>query len=235
MDKLFEACKLYLDDDKYVYKSCGNYIVVLEKLIYSRTNESRTNVVDHKYAKYRANKLKTILVINKFDPSDVIVEIQNSYYTKKVVYRTGEIIEIVDYNYDLNEVCSTGIHYFKTIEQSFFWELLECNPTYTGKFIQWHDNGNKWYEGEYKEGKREGKWMYWHKDGTKCSEGEYKEGKNEGTLIIWYANGNKWYEGEYKEGNQEGKYIAWKSNGTKWYEGEYKEGIQRRNTRRKMD
>jgi hypothetical protein len=48
MNKLFEACKLYLDNDKYVFKSCGNYIVVLEKLDDTRTNESRSNIADPK-------------------------------------------------------------------------------------------------------------------------------------------------------------------------------------------
>ena len=117
MDSLIFKCSGYISDPKYVYKSCGNYIVVLEKLIDTITNELRTNITDPKYAKYRANKLKTILIINKFDPLDVIMEIENSFYAKKVVYRTGEIIEIDDYDYDANEVCTRGIHYFKTIEQ----------------------------------------------------------------------------------------------------------------------
>jgi antitoxin component YwqK of YwqJK toxin-antitoxin module len=225
VDKLFGACKLYLGDDKYVYKSCGNYIVVLEKLIDSKTNECRFNIADYKYAKYRANKLKTILIINKFDPSDAIMEIQNSCYKeKKVVYRTGEVIEIGDYDYDLNAVCTRGIHYFKTIEQSFFWELLRFHPTYAGTWIEWYDNGTKCSEGEYKEGKQKGKWIYWHTNSTKCSEGEYKGGNKEGKWIYWHANGTKASEGEYKEGKQEGKWIEWDDDGIKTSEGEYKEG-----------
>jgi antitoxin component YwqK of YwqJK toxin-antitoxin module len=224
LDNLIFRCDEYISDTKYVYKSCGNYIVVLEKLIDSRTNECRSNIADPKYAKYRANKLKTMLIINKFDPSDVIMEIENSYYKEKVVYRTNEIIEIADYNMDLKKVCTIGIHYFKTIEQSFFWKLLELNPTYTGKKIGWHENGTKSLEGEYKDGKEEGTWIFWHKNGTKYSEREYKEGKEEGKMIIWRKNGNKFLEGEYKEGKEEGKMIIWHKNGDKFLEGEYKEG-----------
>jgi hypothetical protein len=176
MDHLITACSEYISNPKYVYKSCGNYVVVLEKLNDTRTNESRSDIADSKYAKYRANKLKTILIINKFDPLDVIVEIQNSSYKEKKVYKTGEIIEIDEYDYNLEKVCSTGIHYFKTIEQSFFWELLGFNLTYTGKKIGWHENGTKSSEGEYKEGKREGKWIYWYEDGKIMKEREYKEG-----------------------------------------------------------
>jgi antitoxin component YwqK of YwqJK toxin-antitoxin module len=249
MDHLITACSEYISNPKYVFKSCGNYIVVLEKLCYTKTNESRSNIADPKYAKYRANKLKTILIINKFDPSDVITEIQNSFHTeKKVVYRTNEIIKIYTYDYDLDVVCTRGIHYFRTIEQSFFWELLKFNPTFTGKFIQWHENGNKEFEGEYKEGKMEGIWIEWHANGTKLNEGEYKEGKEEGKWIQWCENGTKCLEGEfkggkmegkwihsykdgkikieeeYKEGKREGKWIKWDYNGFKVIEGEYKEG-----------
>jgi antitoxin component YwqK of YwqJK toxin-antitoxin module len=219
MDHIITACSEYISNPKYVYKSCGNYVVVLEKLDDTRTNESRSNIADPKYAKYRANKLKTILIINKFDPSDVIMEIENSFYAKKVVYRTGEIIEIDDYNYNLNKVCSTGIHYFKTVEKSFFWELLKFNPKFTGKLIKWYENGNKLIEGEHKEGKREGKWIEWYENGNKLIEGEFKDGKKEGKWIEWRENGNKLIEGEYKEGKQEGKWISWHENGDKWKEG----------------
>ncbi len=176
MDHLITACSEYISNPKYVYKSCGNYVVVLEKLDDTRTNESRSNIADPKYAKYRANKLKTILIINKFDPLDVIMEIENSFYAKKVVYRTSKIIEIDDYNHNLNTVCSTGIHYFKTVEKSFFWELLTFNPKFTGKLIKWYENGNKLIEGEFKDGKKEGKWISWHENGDKWKEGEIKEG-----------------------------------------------------------
>jgi antitoxin component YwqK of YwqJK toxin-antitoxin module len=226
MDHIITACSEYISNPKYVYKSCGNYVVVLEKIDCTITNEARSNIADPKYAKYRANKLKTTMIINKFDPSDVIVEIQNSYYTKeKVVYRTGEIIEINDYDYNLKEVCSTGIHYFKTIEQSFFWELLRFNPTYTGKLIEWDDSGNKWSEQAYRGGKFEGKWIQYYADGSKLGKGEYKEGKPEGKWIKWFENGTKHSEGEFKGGKMVGKWIHWHKDGTKHSEGEYKEGI----------
>jgi hypothetical protein len=157
--------KMYFYNDKYVYKSCGNYIVVLEKLHDTITNEYRYNIIDHEFAKYRANKLKVLLIIHKFDPTIVLREIQNSFYRKKITYIVNEILNVIDYDMNSERVCSTGIHYFKTIEQSFFWELLEHNPTYTGKFIQWHENGSKYYEGEYKEGKQEGKWIKWDQNG----------------------------------------------------------------------
>jgi antitoxin component YwqK of YwqJK toxin-antitoxin module len=227
MDELVETCKLYLNNPKYVFKSCGNYTVILEKLDDTITNEHRSNIADPKYAKYRANKLKVLLIVNKFDPLNILEKIENSFYKeKKVIYITNEIIEIDDYDMDLENVCSTGIHYFKTIEQSFFLELINFNPTHAGKWIGWHKNGIKKIEGEYKAGKKEGKWIEWHENGIKMSEEEYKEEKLEGKRNAWYENGQIMTEEKYKEGNKEGKYILWYNGGIKWREGEYKEGIE---------
>ena len=75
MDTLKELCKEYIVDPKYVFKSCGNYIVVLQKLLDTITNESRSDVSNAMYANYRANKLRVILIINKFVPFDTIKEI----------------------------------------------------------------------------------------------------------------------------------------------------------------
>ena len=66
--------------------------------------------------------------------------------------------------------------------------------------ILWWKNGNKFYENEYKDGKREGKWIGWWEGGNKMYEGEYKDGKHEGKWIWWWEDGNKECEGEYKEG-----------------------------------
>lgn len=37
---------------------------------------------------------------------------------------------------------------------------------------------NRWKENIKKEN-QEGKWIFWHEDGNKASEGEFKEGKEE--------------------------------------------------------
>jgi hypothetical protein len=60
LKQLTEELVDYINDTKYVYKTCGNFIVVLEKLEDTLTNENRSNVSqngdDKLYAKYRANK-----------------------------------------------------------------------------------------------------------------------------------------------------------------------------------
>ena len=51
-------------------------------------------------------------------------------------------------------------------------------------------NGQKEYEGAYKNGKKDGLWNQWHKNGQKKREGTYKNGE----LIsskCWDEGGNK--------------------------------------------
>ncbi len=55
---------------------------------------------------------------------------------------------------------------------------------------EWYKNGQKWTEGNYKNGVKEGleTWWgdlgYWEKDLVK-NEGNYKDGKKEGQWIEW--------------------------------------------------
>ena len=66
--------------------------------------------------------------------------------------------------------------------------------------ILWWKNGNKFYENEYKNGKKEGKWIGWYENGNTLYEREYKDGKLEGKWIEWSRNGNKWSDEKYKDG-----------------------------------
>ena len=87
-----------------------------------------------------------------------------------------------------------------------------------GKWIEWYDNGNKWSEAHYVEGKENGKWICWHENGNKLAEGNYVAEKKDGKWIYWHENGKKRLEGNYVSGKQVGKWIYWKYNGNKWSE-----------------
>ena len=58
LDKIKERCKLYIHDPKYVYKSCGECIVILKKLETTITNEDRMDIANRKFAAFRANELE---------------------------------------------------------------------------------------------------------------------------------------------------------------------------------
>lgn len=46
-----------------------------------------------------------------------------------------------------------------------------------GKYIEWHMNGVKKFEGEWKEDKKNGKYTEWDNDGKKIKEEEWKDGE----------------------------------------------------------
>ena len=173
----------------------GDYIAELE--ILGKTNEHRNDIANSQYAKYRTSKVKVLKIFHMNYETRVIQQM-NGLHDKNFVYITGKEICVSDYDEDVNTVCSRGIHYFKTPYQAKMWDLYSYY--YTGKYIEWYDNGNKMDEGEYKDGKKEGKWIEWHEDGTKKEEGEYKDGEKEGKWSGWYECGNNQYEKEYKDG-----------------------------------
>ena len=81
MDK-FGLCVAKYIDPLYVFKSCSrDWIVVLQKLADTITNESRP-VVDADCAKFRANKLQVVDIIHKFDQT-TRDSICNSVYVYK--------------------------------------------------------------------------------------------------------------------------------------------------------
>ncbi len=149
LDKLCDRLSYYIENN-HIYKGCGGYIVVMKLLEDSITNESRKDIVDANFAKYRTNKVKVLLIINKFT-LEIVNDVENSFYEKKLKYTVNEIIEEKDYDMDLNKVCCAGIHYFKKIECAFYFTLN--TRSYTGHYIKWHKNGHMLEKCDYVDGK----------------------------------------------------------------------------------
>jgi antitoxin component YwqK of YwqJK toxin-antitoxin module len=105
-----------------------------------------------------------------------------------------------------------------------FWYLKKSNILYTGKVLGWHDNGQKFKEANYKEGKKHGLELTYHyNNGKRWSEINYKEGKRDGLETWWSKNGQKGMEGEYKDGKKQGVWTEWHDNGTKSFEIKFKD------------
>ena len=51
-------------------------------------------------------------------------------------------------------------------------------------------------------------------DGNREYEGEYKDGQPNGLLVYWYKNGNKMREGKLKDGIPFGRWITYKDDGS---------------------
>ena len=75
------------------------------------------------------------------------------------------------------------------------------------------------------DGTKHGKWTNFHKNGQKKEEGEYKDGKEQGKWTEWYANGQKKMEGEYNNGALIGIWNEFHPKGQKKSVAEFKEGV----------
>jgi hypothetical protein len=170
LQQCIDYCKQY--DSNVVYKSCGDYIVVLKKLADTITNESRDNVKDQNNAKFRADKLEVICIFSKNNTSEQLETINNTCYSeKRLTYTVGKIVSVGDYNMDPNKVCTSGIHYFKNITVAFYYEFDVSH--FTGHFISWHDNGNKRWECDYVDGKQHDHYIRWDENGNMLCKCEY--------------------------------------------------------------
>jgi len=206
------------------YKACRNSIIILELLNDTITNEKRKDVINDKYAKFRCDKAKVIDITNV--KTGELMEGDVSIYDSEFVYSFGEIIETV-FDENLDEVCTNGIHYFKTKEAALSWFYNQDDKNFPdGKWIRWNENGEKHCEGTYKNGKHDGKWTGWHENGQKFYECAYKNGKHDGKCIYWYGNEKNQKESEVtrKDGILEGKCTCWWYNADKRSEGSYKDG-----------
>ncbi len=203
-----------------VYKACANSIVTLELLPDSLTNENRSDVTNSDFAKFRTNKAKVVSIVNPETKEWLAEDCSNHY--PLFVYKVGEVIE-TKYDSDINKVCSWGIHYFKTYVAAFGWYHIG-RPGTNGKQIVYHDDGQKAYEYNFKDGQPEGKQEVWYENGQKEYKQYYKDGQLEGKQFSWHENRQKRYEHNYKDGLKEGKQEEWYDNGQKRREESYKDG-----------
>jgi hypothetical protein len=168
LDTLKELCKEY-EKKKCVYKLCNNngsmlsvttstkFLVVMSKCFDTKTNEDRKNC-DKLYAKYRANKLKTeiIIDIDTLKTQDVIFHVPSFFHrivpSYTTIYQSGMIIisqkkteygenKSIDY-YDETPttICSYGIHFFGSIDAAFYYRKMPVD--FIGSWYLFSDNGH---------------------------------------------------------------------------------------------
>ena len=91
-----------------------HHYAILELLPDSNTNETRT-VVDSDHARYRADKVFVLDIIDVFNEQNHLKE-SFSWHMRGFKYKVGEICSVNDFNHAIENICTTGIHYFKTKE-----------------------------------------------------------------------------------------------------------------------
>ena len=100
--------------------------------------------------------------------------------------------------------------------------IMTTETPKNGLHTEYHKNGQKEFEANFKNGKEDGKWTGWHEDGQIALEGNYNNGT--GTLLQFYENGQIESEGNYKDGELDGKVTEWDENGQIESEATFKDG-----------
>lgn len=234
LKKLYKKCKKYANDSSYVYKLCHNktkkgegdrkWLVILKKLEETQTNEDRAFVSDTNCAKFRANSLKVIKIINTTKPNFIKTKIVNVCRDIETEYKVGDIVEPHLYEYDKNVICGGGIHYFKTLEPAYFYGKCIQNVI-TGPLREWYDNGQLYIKGQRENGKEEGEWIEYYENGNIREKTQYNNGEIVGERTAWHQNGIMKSCGEYKYGAKTGEWNYWDDGGKILHKGQYLNGL----------
>lgn len=230
LEYILDFCKDFTPDPKYVYKLCMNrWFVVLEKTPKTKTNEARLNIYDPACAMFRASVLNVVAIIDIHSLDCTVNKAINElkcYKTDKkwsTAYEVGSIVEPDSYDPNINNICTSGIHYFKTPEPAYYY--VKYIPTlidnrkgyyvdpdsmwnhYTGPWKNWYSSGQLHYVRSFVDGKVTGTYTEWHphrkehgQEERKYREISYVENTIHGQFMGWHENGQIKYEREYVDG-----------------------------------
>ena len=133
----------------------------------------------------------------------------NGQKKEVLYYKDGKIINGIKFDY-----YKSGQIFSKIIYSG---EDKNIYPDINGKWIQWHSNGQKSWETDYKDGKLGGEFKKWDENGQ---ESKYKDSKLH-SILDRHENGQiksiLYYSKDFWNGNYEG----WHDNGIKSYKGTF--------------
>jgi len=101
------------------------------------TNIGRTGLVDTKYAKHRCNKALVVSLENTTteQQSEKSYTGVSAYWEKQLNYIVGEMVEISDFNPDLQNECTKGIHFFLDKQRALEYRLFGVRWTTLRKHL----------------------------------------------------------------------------------------------------
>lgn len=154
--QLISDYSYYIGSPNYVFKLCndGNHhlprewLVILEKLPDTITNENRSGVLDQYCAKFRADKLLVCAIVNiDFDKNHrcCIINTVTNYYDAEhpMVYTVKSTVTENKFNHNIEKVCTSGIHYFKSILPAFFYGDKPRHYSDSQWWPLWNDDGSR--------------------------------------------------------------------------------------------
>jgi antitoxin component YwqK of YwqJK toxin-antitoxin module len=101
-------------------------------------------------------------IFHKFDSTKKVSSISSSNFENILEYEIGKVIIPDDFDINLEEVCSNGIHYFLKLECAFYYSLHEIQ---NGEYLSWHENGQQYIKCKYTDGKLNGECLIRHENG----------------------------------------------------------------------
>lgn len=206
------------DESKYVYKYCfPNYFVVMKKLDSTTTNEGRLDIVNPSRASYRADKLEICLIVDMSNMSEKDSVISH-WYGLVTTYTVGQITQADNFDMNISNTDSGGIHYFKSVVQPYYYGI-PISSDYVGEnitdYIDWYPNGSILSCGGFLHGERIGQWLHYFSNGNPSNDGIYNSvGKKEGKWTEYYSDSTLKSVGSYdKNGDKIGYWSYYDING----------------------
>ena len=99
------------------------------------------------------------------------------------------------------------------------------NGRRNGKWTIWYDNGQKQFEGTYKNGSYDSKISKWGIDGQLSEECFYSNGVLNGSCKMFYYNGKTKFNGSYIMGQYDGLIYEYSDDGTLAKSAKYNNGV----------
>ena len=112
------------------------------------------------------------------------------------------------------DATETAVDWSKLQDREGVMYLPNEETPFTGRAERFYENGQKFYESNYKEGLKDGLHTWWRHEGEKKLEGNFKDGKEDGLWTRWYKSGQKREEKNYTN-NKPMSVQVWKPNGQK--------------------
>lgn len=189
------------------YKKCRNGIIV-ELNILGKTNEDRVDIVNPKLAKMRSSKVGVTKIYEVcYNENGERYEVEHdkavSLYTIHFEYHVGDIIREPNFDFNLDKVCTSGIHYFLTEKAALAFDF-DGHPPKNGRHVTWHDNGVIREIGFYLNGRRHGKYRSWYNNGQSYISCDYDNGEYHGNFKSWYKNGDQMDNVDYNNVKRDG-------------------------------
>jgi antitoxin component YwqK of YwqJK toxin-antitoxin module len=207
----------HYEEDGCVFKTCFDYVVILRKQHDTITNEERSDVMDAKHAKFRGSHFLVELIFDKNDPTKTIDTIKNSVCHHCIVtYTVGEITKADTFDTNIDKICASGIHYFKSLSAAFYYKYdfySIKNHHKDTECLIYDDNGTMTFKLNYINGKCQGDRLEYHPNGKLKSTSKYDDGVCNSEYLEYHQNGQLKLKYYYVDNLRSGDYLEYHYNG----------------------